>query len=74
MPKYIVTLKYFCYLNPKKDSNKKTLVFLPRRKGKENFFWVTKTASSLSSTFDCVLYMKVIHIFAQVFNHNVELQ
>jgi len=33
MPKYIVTLKFFCYLFPKKKYNKKTLVFFTQAKG-----------------------------------------
>jgi len=37
MPKYIVTLKFFCYLFPKKNYNKKTLVFLPRQRGHNAF-------------------------------------
>jgi len=45
MPKYIATLKFFCYLFPKKSYNKK------------NFFWVKKT-TALSSIFACVLYIK----------------
>jgi len=73
MPKYIVTLKFFCYLFPKKDSNEKTLVFYPGKRVKKNFFWVKKLL--LFHPLLTMFYtLKVIHIFAQVFNHNVDLQ
>jgi len=73
MPKYIVTLKFFCYLFPKKNYNKKTLVFLPRQRGKKNLFWVKKL---LLFHPDLLVFcaLKVIHIFAQTFSHNVDLQ
>jgi len=36
MPKYIATLKFFCYVFPKKKYSEKQ-VFLPRQKGKKTF-------------------------------------
>jgi len=45
MPKYIITLKFFCYLFPKKNYNKKT-------------FSVWKKTIAISSRFACVLYTK----------------
>jgi len=50
MSKYIVTVKFCGFLLPKKNYNIKTLVFLPR--------WRGKKTTTLSSIFDCVLCIK----------------
>jgi len=74
MPKYIVTLNFFSYLFLKKNYNNKTLVlFYPGEGVKENFFWVKKL---LLFQPDLLVFctLKVIHIFAQTFSHNVDLQ
>jgi len=73
MPKYIVTLKFVCYLLPKKNYNKIALVFLPKRRGKKTFSGLKKL---LLFHPDLLVFctLKVIHIFAETFSHNVDLQ
>jgi len=56
MPKYIVTFKFFCYLFPKKNYNKKTLVFFYLGERVNKLFPGKKTA--FSSRFGCILYIK----------------
>ena len=37
MPKYIVTLKFFCYLFPKKNNKKALVFFHPGERVKKSF-------------------------------------
>ena len=60
MPNYIVTMKIFLNLFPKKIYNKK------------NFFWVKKLLL-FHPYLPVFCTLKVIHIFAQTFNHNIDL-
>jgi len=74
MPKYIVTLKFFCYLFPKKNYNEKTpVIFYPGEGVKKNFLGKKKI---LLFHPDLLVFcaLKVIHIFAQTFCRNVDLQ
>jgi len=72
MSKYIVTLKFFGYLFPKKNYNEKTLVFYPG-KGAKKYFLGKKT-TALSSRVDHVLNIERNPHFAQVYHNNVDLQ
>jgi len=75
MPKYIATLKFCCYLFPKKNCNKKnTSFFYPGEGVKTKFFWVKKKLLLFHPDLLVLCTLKVVHIFAQTFSHNVDLQ
>jgi len=72
LPKYIETLKFFCYLYPKKNYNEKTQVFYSGE-GVKKSFWVKKT-TALSCRIACVLYIKGNPHFSTKINHKVDLE
>ena len=66
-------IEIFCYLFPKKNYNKKTLVFFTQEKGQKKLFLGKKTLH-FHPDFPVFCTLKVIHTFAQTFSHNIDLQ
>jgi len=53
---------------------KKTLVFSPEQRGKKNFFCIKKKYCFFIHDLLVFCTLKEIHIFAQTFIHNEDLQ